>query len=101
MAKPFGGADPPAALFFYSRDRGGIHAREHLAEWSGILQADAFAGFNALYAKGRAPAPIQEAACWAHARRKVFELADVAKALKAPLAIEKVQGLVCKGNYMR
>ena len=91
MAKPFGGADPPAALFFYSRDRGGIHAREHLAEWSGILQADAFAGFNALYARGRAPAPIQEAACWAHARRKVFELADVAKALKAPLAIEAVR----------
>ena len=63
MAKPFGRADPPAALFFYSRDRGGTHAREHLAEWSGILQADAFAGFNALYARGRAPAPIQEAAC--------------------------------------
>ena len=89
--RPFGGADPPAALFFYSRDRGGAHAREHLAEWSGILQADAFAGFNALYAKGRAPAPIQEAACWAHARRKFFELADVAKALKAPLAIEAVR----------
>ena len=89
--RPFGGADPPAALFFYSRDRGGAHAREHLAEWSGILQADAFAGFNALYARGRAPAPIQEAACWAHARRKFFELADVAKALKAPLAIEAVR----------
>ena len=89
--RPFGGADPPAALFFYSRDRSGTHAREHLAEWSGILQADAFAGFNALYARGRAPAPIQEAACWAHARRKVFELADIAKALKAPLAIEAVR----------
>ena len=89
--RPFGGVDPPAALFFYSRDRSGAHAREHLAEWSGILQADAFAGFNALYARGRAPAPIQEAACWAHARRKFFELADVAKALKAPLAIEAVR----------
>ena len=65
--RPFGGADPPAALFFYSRDRSGAHAREHLAEWSGILQADAFAG----KCQGPSPAPIQEAACWAHARRKL------------------------------
>ena len=86
--RPFGGTDPPAALFFYSRDRGGTHPQGHLAEWSGLLQADAYAGFNALYASGRQPGPITEAACWAHGRRKFFELAD---AVKAPLAAEAVR----------
>ena len=80
MAKPFGGSDPPAALFHYSRDRGGKHPRGHLAEWSGILQADAYAGFNGLYATGRAPAPLTEASCWAHGGAKFFELANLAKA---------------------
>jgi len=60
MAKPFGGNGPPAALFHDSRDRGGTHPRGHPAGWSGILQADAYAGFNGLYAKGRAPAPLGE-----------------------------------------
>ena len=46
---PFGGADPPAALFHYSRDRKGEHPRTHLAGYAGILQADAYAGFNELY----------------------------------------------------
>ena len=91
MANPFGGSDPPAALFHYSRDRGGKHPRGHLAEWSGILQADAYAGFNALYVKGRVPAPITEASCWAHGRRKFFELANLAKAMRAPMAIEAVR----------
>ncbi len=91
MSKPFGGSDPPAALFHYSRDRGGTHPRGHLAEWSGILQADAYAGFNALYVKGHVPAPITEASCWAHGRRKFFELADLAKAMRAPMAIEAVR----------
>ena len=70
--RPFGGSDPPAALFHYSHDRGGKHPRGHLAEWSGILQADAYAGFNALYVKGRVPAPLTEASCWAHDRRQVL-----------------------------
>jgi transposase len=47
--RPFGGKDPPAALFFYSRDRGGEHPRRHLSGWAGILQADAYAGFGELY----------------------------------------------------
>jgi transposase len=86
--RPFGGPAEPAAIFFYSRDRGGEHPCRHLAGYSGILQADAYAGFNDLYAPGRRPAPITEAACWAHGRRKLFVLADVAK---APLAIEAVR----------
>ena len=91
MAKPFGSSDPPAALFHYSRDRGGKHPRGHLAEWSGILQADAYAGFNALYVKGRVPAPLTEASCWAHGGAKFFELANLAKAMRAPMAIEAVR----------
>ena len=51
------------------------------------MQADAYAGFNGLYAAGRKPGPIIEAACWAHGRRKFFELAELQK---APIAIEAV-----------
>ena len=86
--QPFGGPAPPAAIFFYSRDRGGEHPCRHLAGYAGILQADAYAGFNDLYHPARRPGPITEAACWAHGRRKLFVLADVAK---APLAIEAVR----------
>jgi transposase len=69
--RPCGGPDPPAAIFFYSRDRGGEHPRRHLATYAGILQADAYAGFNELYDPKRQPGPITEAACWAHGRRKL------------------------------
>jgi transposase len=85
-------------VFFYSPDRASIHPEQHLAGYSGILQADAYAGFNTLYEPDRKPGPITEAGCWAHARRKLFELADVAsKARKAkpttisPIAFEAVQ----------
>jgi transposase len=80
--RPFGGPAPPAAVFYYSRDRSGEHPQTHLARYSGIFQADAFAGYNKLYDTGRAAGPIMEAACWAHARRKFFELADLAQAAK-------------------
>ena len=64
--RPFDGKAPPAAVFFYSPDRAGIHPEQHLAGYAGILQADAYAGFNALYAPDRKPGPITEAGCWAH-----------------------------------
>ena len=99
MAKPFGGNGPPAALFHDSRDRGGTHPRGHPAGWSGILQADAYAGFNGLYATGRAPAPLTEASCWAHGGARFFELADLAKAMRAPMAIEAVRRI--DGNRRR
>ncbi|HEY5207537.1 MAG TPA: IS66 family transposase [Roseiarcus sp.] len=75
--KPFGGAGPPAAIFYYSRDRRAEHPQAHLASYAGILQADAYDGYNKLYLPDRKPGPIREAACWAHARRKFFELADI------------------------
>lgn len=95
--RPFGGPDPPAALFHFSRDRTGEHAERHLNGFAGILQADAFAGFNRLYAAARRPGPLVEAACWSHARRKFFVLADVAAKARgrlpvlAPLALAAVE----------
>ena len=86
--RPFGGLSQPAAIFFYSRDRSGEHPSRHLAGYTGILQADAYSGFNDLYDPDRKPSPIVEAACWAHGRRKLFVLADLAK---SPLAIEAVR----------
>ena len=82
--RPFGGRDPPAAVFFYSADRASMHPERHLEAYSGILQADAYAGFGALYERGRPAGPITEAPCWAHARRKFFELADVASKARNP-----------------
>jgi transposase len=75
--KPFGGVGPPAAIFYYSRDRRGEHPQSHLAGYTGILQADAFDGYNKLYLPGRKPGIIQEAACWVHARRPFFAMADI------------------------
>jgi len=86
--RPFGGKGPAAALFYYSRSRAGEYPRTHLAGWTGIMQADAFAGFNELYEARRKPAPIIEAACWSHGRRKFF---DLAKLTKAPIACEAVR----------
>ena len=85
---PFGGSSAPAALYYYSPTRSGEHPEQHLATYSGLMQADAYAGYNGLYVKGRHPGKIIEAACWAHGRRKFFELADLQK---APVAIEAVR----------
>ena len=86
--RPFGGPAPPAALFHYSPDRRGEHPQRHLAGYVGILQADAYAGFNDLYDPGRKPGPATSAGCWAHGRRKLFDLAQLAR---APLAAEAVR----------
>ena len=97
--RPFGGPAPPVALFYYSRDRRGEHPERHLANYTGIMQADAYAGYNALFKPGRNPTPLTRALCWAHARRHFFELADIAAQAKrrkgavsiSPMALEAVQ----------
>jgi transposase len=76
--RPFGGRAPPAAMFYYSRDRSGEHPVRHLAGYAGILQADAYGGYNKLYEADRRPGAITEAGCWVHARRPFFVLADIA-----------------------
>jgi len=87
--RPFAGPDPPAALFCYSRNRSGEHPRRHLARWAGILEADAYTGFGELYEAQRSPRPIAET-CWAHRRRKLFELADLHKAPRAVEAVRRI-----------
>lgn len=82
--RPAGSNDPPAVWFAYSPDRKGEHPQRHLRTFTGILQADAYAGFNAIYATGR----VHEAACWAHLRRKFF---DVHRAQASPIATEALE----------
>jgi transposase len=100
--RPFGGPVPPAAMFYYSRDRTGEHPRAHLADYAGILQADAYGGYTKLYEADRKPGAILEAACWAHARRPFFAMADLAENTRraargqtpgaiSPLALEAVR----------
>jgi transposase len=100
--RTFGGADPPAAMFYFSRNRRGEHPQLHLANYSGILQADAFDGYGKLYESGRTPGPIKEAACWVHARRPFFAMADLEENARrkaagkkeiviSPMAIEMVR----------
>jgi transposase len=87
--RPFGGTGPPAAMFYYSRDRRGEHPQRHLAEYAGILQADAYDGYNKLYLPGRSPGPILEAACWVHARRPFFAMADIEESARRKAAGKK------------
>jgi hypothetical protein len=70
---------PPGAVFYYSRDRAGEHPQAHLAGCSGIFQADAYSGYGKFYGPGRNAGPILEAACWVHARRPFFVMADLAE----------------------
>jgi transposase len=98
-SRPFGGKDPPAALYYASRDRSGEHPERHLKSFTGILQADAYGGYNRLYQPKRRPGPIIEARCWSHGRRKFFELADIASNMRrgkdtapiSPIALEVVR----------
>jgi transposase len=77
--RPAGQDVPPAVWFTYTEDRRGEHPRRHLRQFAGILQADGYAGFRHLYEGGR----IIEAACWAHIRRKFYDI-QVATALRKP-----------------
>jgi len=97
--RPFEGRAPPAALFYASRDRRHEHPVRHLRDFTGILQADAYDGYNELYEPSRLPGPITSALCWAHARRQFFELADIAANTRrgknataiSPIALEAVR----------
>ena len=97
--RPFGGRAPPAALYYASRDRRHEHPVRHLKAFSGILQADAYNGYNELYDPSRAEGPVTSALCWAHARRQFFELADIAANARrgknagaiSPIALEAVR----------
>ena len=86
--RPFGGPDPPAVTFFYSPHRSAKHTNSTWPVTAGLMQADAYAGFNRLYSASRKPGPITEVASWSHARHNFFDLVRLAK---APIAIEAVK----------
>uniref|UniRef100_UPI0004B4E69F IS66 family transposase n=1 Tax=Rhizobium fredii TaxID=380 RepID=UPI0004B4E69F len=97
--RPFGGTSPPAALYYASRDRRQEHPERHLKTFTGILQADAYGGYNPLFKVDRNPGALTQALCWAHSRRKFFVLADIATNAKrgknaaaiSPVALEAVR----------
>jgi transposase len=82
--RPAGDKSAPAVWFTYSPDRKGKHPQQHLRDFRGTLQADGYAGFNRVYETGHA----QESACWAHVRRKFFDLHE---AHASPLAAEALK----------
>jgi hypothetical protein len=87
--RPAGSQEAPAVWFAYSPDRKGEHPAAHLQNYTGILQADGYAGFNKLYEKGR----IVEAACWAHVRRKFYDLYQAHRSPIAKEALERIAQL--------
>ena len=107
--RPFSGGGPPAAFFKFSRDRQMIHPNKHLTGWQGILQSDVYGGYNDLYLSDRNPGPVRSALCWSHARRKFFELADIAGNVRdgkpahdiSPIALEAVKRIDAIFNIER
>ncbi len=91
--RPFGGASPAAAMFYYSRDRKGEHPQSHLAGYAGLFQADAFDGYHPLYLPERSPDAILEAGCWVHARRPFFAMADLEENARRQAAGKKTIAL--------
>jgi transposase len=97
--RPFDGRAPPAALYYASRDRRQEHPEAHLHNFTGILQADAYSGYNSFFDPSRPQGAITPALCWAHARRGFFELADIAANARrgkkapaiSPIALEAVK----------
>jgi len=87
--RPAGDQTPPAVWFAYTPDRNGEHPQVHLSKFQGTLQADAYAGFDQIYETGR----IQEAACWAHVRRKFYDIQIAHKSLVAAEALERIGAL--------
>jgi transposase len=95
--RPAGDATPAAVWFAYSPDRKGEHPEQHLRQFRGVLQADAYAGFNHLYADSR----IQEAACWAHVRRKFYDLQVAHHSPVAKEALERIAALYAIESEIR
>ena len=92
--RSWGSTAPPGAAYFFSVDRKGEHPQRHLAGFSGILQADAYSGFKALYAPDASGKPrIREAACWAHLRRDFFDVHTATKSETAREALDRIGDL--------
>ena len=95
--RPAGSRDAPAVWFAYSPNRKGEHPAEHLKNFGGVLQADAYAGFNRIYAGGQ----VVEAACWAHVRRKMYDLHQAHRSPIAAEALDRIAALYGIENEIR
>jgi hypothetical protein len=95
--RPAGEETPPAVWFAYSEDRKGEHPRQHLLDFRGALQADAYAGFHHLYGDGR----IYEVACWAHARRKFYEIHAIHASPTTAEALARIAALYAVEDEIR
>jgi transposase len=87
--RPAGDSAAPAVWFAYSPDRKGEHPAQHLEKFRGMLQADAYAGFNQLYENNR----IEHVACWAHVRRHFYDLEQAHSSPVAREALERIGAL--------
>jgi transposase len=85
-----GSSDPPAAWFAFSPDRQGKHPQQHLRHYHGVLQADAFAGYDRLFSAEREGGALTEAACWAHARRKIHDVYINTQTTTAEEALKRI-----------
>ena len=95
--RPAGDPTAPAVWFCYTPDRKGEHPKAHLSTFQGTLQADGYAGFEQIYAGGK----IQEAACWAHVRRKFYDLQAAHKSPVATEALERIGELYAVESEIR
>jgi transposase len=95
--RPAGSTDAPAVWFSYSPDRKSEHPVKHLEQFRGTLQADGYAGFNRLYEHGA----VTEAACWAHVRRKFYDLYEAHQSPIAKEALDKIAALYAIEKQIR
>lgn len=91
--RPWGGGDPPGVAFTYAPGRGGSHAERILEGFGGVLQVDGYAGYNRLIAPDRAGPDVRLAYCWAHARRKLVEIARTGPAPIAEDGVKRIGDL--------
>ncbi len=95
--RPAAGEVAPAVWFAYSPDRKGEHPQRHLEQFSGVLQADGYAGYSKLYDGGR----VLEAACWAHVRRKFVDLHELHQSAPAAQMLDRIGALYAIENDIR
>ena len=97
--RPYNSSEPPAACYYYTPDRTGVRPATHLQSFKGVFHADAYPGYDKIYSNNP---DILEAICWAHARRKFYEVAVIQpNATIACKAVEKISQIYKVEKYAR
>jgi transposase len=99
--RPWGSSDPPAVVYAYAPGRGGVHAVKLLDGYTGVLQVDGYAGYNALADPARPGGPVTLAYCWSHLRRKFYEIYVGGHAPIATQALARIKQLYAIENEIR